>query len=83
HKYPNETLISHGYIGCSPLYPSVPISLWTLATFCQSHQTCPRFGIQAQCKVLCHLHSCPYEPYLKTLLSAAYNVYIDILHWVD
>ncbi|KAG2108470.1 uncharacterized protein F5147DRAFT_745760 [Suillus discolor] len=23
HKYPNETLIYHGYIGCAPMYPTV------------------------------------------------------------
>ncbi|KAF9231998.1 hypothetical protein BU15DRAFT_55520 [Melanogaster broomeanus] len=83
HEYPNETLVSCGYIGCLPLYPNVAISLWTLAMFRQSHRACPRFGIQAQCKVLCHLHSVPYRLYLKMLFSAAYDVYLDILHRVD
>ncbi|KIK11696.1 hypothetical protein PISMIDRAFT_122267 [Pisolithus microcarpus 441] len=60
HLYPNEVLIYHGYIGCSPLLPTVAVSLHTLATYCQIHRICPRFGIQAHCKLLCHLHSvCP------------------------
>ncbi|KAG2364998.1 hypothetical protein BDR07DRAFT_1354187 [Suillus spraguei] len=49
HIYPNETLIFYGYLGCSPLYPTVTISLCTLAAYHQSHWTCPQFSIQAQC----------------------------------
>ncbi|KAG1720449.1 hypothetical protein EDB19DRAFT_1647083 [Suillus lakei] len=41
HQYPNETLIHYGYIGCAPMYPSVAISLCTLAAYCQSHRMCP------------------------------------------
>ncbi|KAG1758580.1 hypothetical protein EDD22DRAFT_981361 [Suillus occidentalis] len=60
------------FAGCSPLYPSVVISLRTLAAYCQSHRTCPRFSIQAQCKTLCHLHD----------FSAAYDIYLEILYRV-
>jgi hypothetical protein len=56
HRYPNETLIYHGYIGCAPLYPTAAISLHTLATYHQIHWSCPRFSIQAQVKSLCFLH---------------------------
>ncbi|KAG1874317.1 hypothetical protein F4604DRAFT_1582102 [Suillus subluteus] len=83
HRFPNETLIYHGYLGCSPLHPTVAISLRTLAAYRQSHRTCPRFSIQAQCKALCHLHDIPYQPYLNTQFSDAYDVYLEILHWVD
>ncbi|KAF8141771.1 hypothetical protein EV363DRAFT_1132204, partial [Boletus edulis] len=27
HVYPNETLIYHGYLGCSPIFPNSAISL--------------------------------------------------------
>lgn len=50
HQYLNETLICYGYIGCTPMYPSVAISLHTLAAYCQAHRTCPWFTIQSQCK---------------------------------
>ena len=56
HLFPNENLIYHGYLGCSPVHPTVAISIRTLAAFRQSHRVCPRFSIQAQCKALCHLH---------------------------
>ncbi|KAG1793277.1 uncharacterized protein HD556DRAFT_1238113 [Suillus plorans] len=37
HHYPNEMLIYHGYLGCSPLYPTVAISIRTLASYHQYH----------------------------------------------
>lgn len=52
----NKTLICHGSIGSSPLFPSVTILIWTLAAFCQQHHVCLCFSIQAQAKSLCHLH---------------------------
>ncbi|KIK35800.1 hypothetical protein CY34DRAFT_26528 [Suillus luteus UH-Slu-Lm8-n1] len=73
HRYPNETLIYHGYLGCSPLYPTIAISIHTLANYCQCHRTCPQFSIKAQCKALCHLHN----------FSDAYNIYLEILHHVN
>ncbi|KAG1720869.1 hypothetical protein EDB19DRAFT_1646821 [Suillus lakei] len=83
HKYPNETLIYYGYIGCMPMYPAIAISLRTLAAYHQSHRTCPRFGIQAQCKTLAFLHNIPCRPYLNTQFSVAYNIYLEILHRVQ
>ncbi|KAG2369623.1 hypothetical protein BDR07DRAFT_1266912 [Suillus spraguei] len=82
HRYPNETLIYHGYIGCAPLYPTAAISLRTLAAYRQIHRSCPRFSIQAQVKSLCFLHDTPYRPYLNAQFSAAYDVYLEILHRV-
>ncbi|KAJ8586406.1 hypothetical protein M405DRAFT_705386, partial [Rhizopogon salebrosus TDB-379] len=83
HQYPNETLIYNGYLGCSPLYPNVAISLRTLAAYRQAHRTCPRFSIQAQCKMLCYLHNLPYRSYLKSQFSAAYDAYLEIIYRVD
>ncbi|KAG1881214.1 hypothetical protein F4604DRAFT_1879732 [Suillus subluteus] len=48
HKYPNETLIYHGYIGCMSMYPTIP-----------------------------------YRPYLYIQFSAAYDIYLEIIHCVD
>ncbi|KAI6016280.1 hypothetical protein BKA83DRAFT_4465385 [Pisolithus microcarpus] len=60
HLYPNEVLIYHGYIGFA-------VSLCMLATYCQIHCICPWFGIQAHCKLLCHLHSVYHQ--LKKVLG--------------
>ncbi|KAI6020940.1 hypothetical protein BKA83DRAFT_4464510 [Pisolithus microcarpus] len=83
HLYPNEVLIYHGYIGCSPILPTVAVSLRTLATYHQIHCICPWFSIQAQCKLLCHLHDTPYCPYLNVQLTITYDVYLNILGHVD
>ncbi|KAG1775791.1 hypothetical protein EV702DRAFT_1180201 [Suillus placidus] len=81
--YPNETLIHHGYLGCAPLYPTVTISLCTLAAYRQTHRVCPTFSFQVQCKTLCFLHDIPYRPYLTTQLSGAFDVYLQILQRID
>ncbi|KAI6037400.1 hypothetical protein BKA83DRAFT_4486430 [Pisolithus microcarpus] len=36
HTFPNKNLIYHGYLGCSPIYPTIAISLCTLAIFRQA-----------------------------------------------
>ncbi|KAG1781291.1 hypothetical protein EV702DRAFT_1177553 [Suillus placidus] len=77
------TLIYNGYLGCSPLFPNIAISLCTLAAYRQAHQTCPKFTIQAQCKTLCHLHDMPYCPYLRSQFSAAYDAFLEIVYRVD
>ncbi|KAG1894971.1 uncharacterized protein F5891DRAFT_1130758 [Suillus fuscotomentosus] len=81
--YPNETLIYNGYLGCSPLYPNIAISLCTLAAYRQAHRTCPQFSIQAQCKMLCYLHDMLYRPYLRSQFLAAYDAFLEIVYRVD
>ncbi|KAG2121960.1 hypothetical protein DEU56DRAFT_873688 [Suillus clintonianus] len=83
HLYPNEALVYHSYIGCAPVYPTVAISLCTLAAYRQMRCVCPLFGFQAQCRAFCFLHDIPYRPYLMTQLSSAFNVYLKILQCVD
>ncbi|KAF8452808.1 hypothetical protein L210DRAFT_3320488, partial [Boletus edulis BED1] len=83
HTFPNETLIYHGYLGCSPVFPTVAISLRMLSAYRQAHRVCPRFSIHAQCKMLCHLHNVPYRPYLFTQLSIAYDIYLDVIHQIE
>ncbi|KAI6130600.1 hypothetical protein EV401DRAFT_2066179 [Pisolithus croceorrhizus] len=83
HIFPNENLIYHRYLGCSPVYPAVAFSLRTLSVFQQARRACPRFSIHAQCKMLCYLHNVPYRPYLFQQLTHAFDVYLEILHRVD
>ncbi|KAL4074889.1 hypothetical protein V8B97DRAFT_2022500 [Scleroderma yunnanense] len=87
HLFPNENLIYHGYLGCSPMYPTVAILICMFAAFCQSHWVCPHFSIQAQCKALCHLHHISqfvsYQPYFCTQFSAAFNIYLEIIHHIE
>jgi CxC1 like cysteine cluster associated with KDZ transposases len=56
-NYANKTLLRDGYLGSSPLQPTVAFSVRTLAAYRQAHRTCPRFSIEAQCRMLSHLHN--------------------------
>jgi hypothetical protein len=55
-KYTNVSLVRHGFLGSSPLYPTVAISLRTLAVYRQTHRVCPRYSLQSEAQKLCHLH---------------------------
>jgi len=55
--FPNVTLMRHGFIGTSPLSPSVAISIRTLAVYRQTHRVCPRLSVRAEVRELCHLHA--------------------------
>ena len=54
--YPNVTLLRNGYLGASPLSPSVAISIRTLVAYHQTHRVCPHLSIEAEVRKLCHLH---------------------------
>jgi len=77
--YPNETLLHHGYISCSPVQPTLAISLRTLAAYHQSHRTCPRFSIEAQCKMLSHMHNVHKFPAILILFFTAVSRYLTPL----
>ncbi|KAG6371001.1 hypothetical protein JVT61DRAFT_10719 [Boletus reticuloceps] len=59
HLYPNENLLYHGYIGCSPVYPAIAISLRTLAAFRQAHRSLSPIPLYAI--------SLAYDAYLEIL----------------
>ncbi|KAF8333825.1 hypothetical protein F5887DRAFT_1079846 [Amanita rubescens] len=81
-KFPNETLIRNGLLGCAPLNPSVALTIRTLHAFRQMRRNCPRLSISGFCKALCLIHSVPYQPYLATQFSDVYDVYLQIYHWI-
>ncbi|KAI6025149.1 hypothetical protein BKA83DRAFT_4463356 [Pisolithus microcarpus] len=83
HQYLNETLICHMYLGCSPLFLTIVISLHMLSTFCQQQHICPCFSIQALAQTLCHLHAVPYWHHLMMQLRIAYDAYLEILNGVN
>ncbi|KZT18099.1 hypothetical protein NEOLEDRAFT_1080998 [Neolentinus lepideus HHB14362 ss-1] len=80
--YHNTALIRHGYIGASPIRPTVAISIRTLAVYRQTHRTCPQLSIQAEVRKLCHLHKVPYCRYLCEQFTIAYDVYLEICYRV-
>ena len=74
--YPNKTLLCHSYIGCSLVQPTLAISLRTLATYHQSHQTCTQFSIEVQCKMLSHMHNVHKFPAILFLFFTAVSRYL-------
>ncbi|KAF7975664.1 hypothetical protein HWV62_8751 [Athelia sp. TMB] len=81
--YTNEGLIHLGFIGSSPLYPTIAISIRTLEDYRQTHRVCPRLSIQASVRKLCHVHNRPFHRHLSRQFSDAFDVYLEILHQVD
>ena len=53
----NVTLCRNGYIGTSPISPSIAISFQTIEAYRQLHRVCPRLSVQAFVRALCHLHA--------------------------
>ncbi|KAF8345218.1 hypothetical protein F5887DRAFT_885107 [Amanita rubescens] len=92
--FPNETLLRNGYLGCSPLGPTVAITIGSnvagigslhrsLDTYWQIHRTCPRFSVEALSKTLCHIMYVPFQPYLQKQLIDAFDVHLEICRRVD
>ncbi|KAG2341415.1 hypothetical protein BDR05DRAFT_1001795 [Suillus weaverae] len=75
----NVSLINVGLIGCSPIQPTIAISLKCLKLYHQVHRRKPSFNIQAMVKVLCALHNAP----LHDQFTIAFDVYLDILWHVQ
>ena len=51
----NTTLVHHGYIACSPVDPSLAISLNTLAIYKAFSARCSPLSVQSFVRALCDL----------------------------
>ena len=74
-QYTNEGLLRSGFVGATPLYPTVAISIRTLEDHRQTHRMCPRLSIQATVRKLCHVHNICFSFLLVTVPSAKENVF--------
>ncbi|KAI6039619.1 hypothetical protein EDC04DRAFT_2568234, partial [Pisolithus marmoratus] len=75
----NVTLLHVGLLGCLPSQPCIAIRLECLKLYhqIQCHQS--SFSLQAMMKVLCALQNITYTQQLCTQLSAAFDIYLNIL----
>ncbi|KAI0734100.1 hypothetical protein BC629DRAFT_526102 [Irpex lacteus] len=80
---PNISLARRGYLGTAPLHPHVAITFRTLEAYRQLHRVCPKLSIYANIQALCHLHGQPFERGLVQQFSAAFDVYLELLHRID
>ncbi|TFK79198.1 hypothetical protein K466DRAFT_505958 [Polyporus arcularius HHB13444] len=77
------TIAKYGYLATAPLFPSQAISFRALEAYRVLHGACPRLSIQAFCQGLSGLRLEPYRHVLAEQFSSAFDVYNDILHYVD
>ncbi|KAF6757867.1 hypothetical protein DFP72DRAFT_1108913 [Ephemerocybe angulata] len=76
-------LVEAGYLGNSPLSPSLAISLKTLELFKVIRQRRPSFSFEAFAKVLCDLYQRPYHRRWRIALADAFDVFLSITRKVD
>ncbi|RDX50672.1 hypothetical protein OH76DRAFT_1455223 [Lentinus brumalis] len=78
-----EDLVAAGYLGTTPVSPSLAISLKTLELFRCIRLFKPSFSTEAFTKLLCHQYYIPYRRYYRTLLADAFDIYLTILDLVE
>ncbi|TEB22435.1 hypothetical protein FA13DRAFT_1716044 [Coprinellus micaceus] len=76
-------LVEAGYLGNSPVQPSLAILLKTLDLLKTLHQPKPSFSFEAFKKVLCDLYQTPYQCQWQTTLADAFDVFLNIKHQVN
>ncbi|KAI0686976.1 hypothetical protein C8Q76DRAFT_772245 [Earliella scabrosa] len=74
-----EDLVLHGYLGTSPLFPSLAVSLKTLELLRCLKLFKPSFSMEAFAKLLCYLYHVPYRRHYRTALSDVFDIYLIIL----
>ncbi|KAG1794598.1 uncharacterized protein HD556DRAFT_1431927 [Suillus plorans] len=65
-------LLRHGFLGCSPVEPSVAVDLATLEFYHHLRRRHPQLSIQTMTKTLCDLHH----------FSIVFNAYLNILRHI-
>ncbi|KAI6145668.1 hypothetical protein EDD17DRAFT_1767881 [Pisolithus thermaeus] len=78
----NAALLRVGLLGCSPSQPRIAIRLECLELYHQIRRRQLSFSLQAMMKVLCALQNITYSHHLHAQLSAAFDVYLNILRSV-
>ncbi|RXW12166.1 hypothetical protein EST38_g13691 [Candolleomyces aberdarensis] len=76
-------LVEAGYLGSSPVDPSIAISLKTLELYQLIRQRKPSFSYEAFAKVLCDLYQVPYRRQWRTALADAFDVFLMIRRNID
>ncbi|TEB39060.1 hypothetical protein FA13DRAFT_1619949 [Coprinellus micaceus] len=77
------SLVKAGYMGNSPISPSIAISLKTLELFKVLRQRKPSFSFEAFTKVLCDLYQQPYHRQWRIALADTFDIFLKIKHSVD
>ncbi|KAJ3828633.1 hypothetical protein F5880DRAFT_1621091 [Lentinula raphanica] len=76
-------LVQAGYLGTTPVNPSVAITLRTLELFYSLRLFKPSFSVEAFAKTICHTLGVPYRRTYRTHLSDAFDIYLTLRRKVD
>ncbi|KAG0694180.1 hypothetical protein DFH29DRAFT_1083929 [Suillus ampliporus] len=78
-----SALVRQGVIPCSPISPSVAVTVDALEFYQIAHLRDPHFSMQAFAKTLCDLHAVEYRHYLSRQLTIAFDLYLQVHSSVD
>ncbi|KAI0349069.1 hypothetical protein OH77DRAFT_1507574 [Trametes cingulata] len=78
-----EALVLHGYLGTTPITPSLAISLNTLELFRCIRLFKASFSTEAFTKLVCYMYYIPYRRFYRTAIADAFDIYISILREVE
>ncbi|KAJ3765148.1 hypothetical protein FB446DRAFT_655642 [Lentinula raphanica] len=76
-------LVKAGYLGTTPINPSIAIALRTLELFYTLRMFKASFSVEAFAKTLCHIRGIPYRRVYRTSLSDAFDIYLTLRRKVD
>lgn len=79
----SSALLHVGLVPCSPLTPTVAVTVRTLELFRNASLRCPHLAIQPFIKSLCDMHGMPFRPYLTKQFSICFDLYLSIRQEVD
>ncbi|KAF7967191.1 hypothetical protein HWV62_35590 [Athelia sp. TMB] len=83
NKYITSALVHQGLLPCSPISPTVAISIEAMELYRVAHLRCPHLSIQAFVKTLCDLHTVQFRRHLARQFSIAFDLYLAILAEVN
>ncbi|KAG6893832.1 hypothetical protein C0992_008499 [Termitomyces sp. T32_za158] len=76
-------LVRAGYVGNSPVHPSLAVSIKTLELFRVIRLHRPSFSVEAFAKTLSYLYGVPFQQRYRNALSDVFDVYLDIHRRID
>ncbi|KAF8311020.1 uncharacterized protein EI90DRAFT_2868245, partial [Cantharellus anzutake] len=81
--HPTYALVRAGYLSPTPTEPQIAISLRSLELLYSLFRAAPAFSIQHFTRVVSDIHKMVYQPYLRTQISLAFDIFYRIFFHLD
>lgn len=81
--HPTYALVRAGYLPPTPREPQIAISLRSLELLYSLFRAAPSFSMQHFARLFSDMHKVMYQPYLRTQMSLAFDVFYRILSHLD